>query len=98
MPALALSLPDLVSPYQLLGTTLGDWQAAPGAIYVDHYEATGAAEGTTIRGVVRFAVPPRADGGQAGRAGRDGSRERDGGMGRAGAAAYRVRRRAQSAG
>jgi hypothetical protein len=59
MPALALSLLDLVSPDQLLGTTLGDWQAAPGAIYVDHYEATGAAEGTTIRGVARFAVSAR---------------------------------------
>ncbi|MFS2025002.1 hypothetical protein [Massilia sp. CT11-137] len=59
MPAFPLSLLDLVSPYQLLGTTLGDWQAALGAIYVDRYEATGAAEGTTIRGVAKFAVSAR---------------------------------------
>ncbi|KGF83220.1 hypothetical protein IA69_03150 [Massilia sp. JS1662] len=59
MPAFPLSLLDLVSPYQLLGTTLGDWQAALGAIYVDHYEATGAGEGTTIRGMAKFAVSAR---------------------------------------
>ena len=59
MPATALSLLDLISPYQLLGTTLGDWQVALGAIYVDHYEATGSAEGNTIRGVAKFAISAR---------------------------------------
>jgi hypothetical protein len=59
MPATALSLLDLISPYQLLGTTLGDWQVALGAIYVDHYEATGSAEGNTLRGVAKFAVSAR---------------------------------------
>ena len=59
MPATALSLLDLISPYQLLGTTLGDWQVALGAIYVDHYEASGSAEGNTLRGVAKFAVSAR---------------------------------------
>ncbi len=59
MPATALSLLDLISPYQLLGTSLGDLHVALGAIYVDNYEATGSAEGNTIRGMAKFAISAR---------------------------------------